>query len=195
MRATLITVLNFLSLIPIFIYPAIVMSGIMAGASPNAGKFLGWVVLIISFIYPLILIALVLLSRKHNSLLIAIIAVIPFLFLLYIFFIQGISDQKKNFDSLEKSFTCGTNQFLSIVNSGSDSINRLYFLEKKNILSYRVEYIANILDNNSLYVLGGRTEGIDMDSLLNNCKNTENKSPLDLYRILSNEEYNNIIKN
>jgi len=171
------------------------MSGIMAGASPNAGKFLGWVVLIISFIYPLILIALVLLSRKHNSLLIAIIAVIPFLFLLYIFFIQGISDQKKNFDSLEKSFTCGTNQFLSIENSGSDSINRLYFLEKKNILSYRVEYIANILDNNSLYVLGGRTEGIDMDSLLNNCKNTENKSPLDLYRILSNEEYNNIIKN
>lgn len=196
MKNIVIIVLNILALLPVLIYPAILMSGIMSAASPNASKFLGNFIFYLSLSYPIFLIGLVFLSRKYDSLLIAIVAVIPFLFLIYFLFFSGAGEQKKRFDSFEKPFTCGQNIFLGI--ERFPDFNNLYFLSKKNFLNYDINYWGRI--NNEYKIISilnyyeNKIIKDKIDSILSECKTSDGKNILDVYKITSNEDFNKYIQ-
>ncbi|MEZ4210916.1 MAG: hypothetical protein R3B39_01300 [Candidatus Paceibacterota bacterium] len=196
----LITILNSLSVIPIFVYPAILGAGIMSLDSPNNG-FLGWTIFIISITYPLLIIGLIILSRKYTSLVLAIIAAIPFFIILYTLFFSNALYYKKRFSELEKDFVCGSGEFLSLGTQDEKislpNTKSLYLLENKNFLSYKVHYAGTLYDNKLLYKKEKLNEGFSnkVDVFLGQCKDSEGKTPLELYKIISKEEIQKILRN
>ena len=65
---TIITIVNIVSAIPILAYPVILISGVMSFDAPGSGKsVLAWVIFLASVGYPLIIIALIFLSRSFTG--------------------------------------------------------------------------------------------------------------------------------
>ena len=84
-KKTIITIVNIVSALPILLYPLIIAVGSMAFDAPGSGYYIGtWVIFLCSLFYPIFIIALIIISRKKQSFLLAFLALIPLLFLLCI---------------------------------------------------------------------------------------------------------------
>jgi len=111
----LLKIINVLSAIPILIYPIVFFMSIMAFDSPSSLSVLSFFVACVILSYPAFIILLIYFSRKHNSLILASIALIPLLISSYVFFYFEIADldHKKDFDTRKRDFVCDANSFLS----------------------------------------------------------------------------------
>ncbi len=89
-----ITIINIVSILPILLYPFIFIAGAMSFDAPGSIQSIGpWVIFLISTLYPIFIVSFVIASRKYQSLLLALIATIPFLIffvLLFYTFIIGL---------------------------------------------------------------------------------------------------------
>jgi hypothetical protein len=180
----MITIINIISAIPILIYPFILIAGVMSFDAPESGKSLvAWFVFVASIGYPLLIIAFIFLSQRYNSTSLALIALIPLLVLVYALSISGGTTQKNNFSTLNKDFVCDSNSFLSIGGNETDPIRGLRFLEKRNFFTYKNNDIASIYGNKWINVQKINSKDIKdrIDQLLNYCKNTEGKTPFQVY--------------
>ena len=168
MKKNIITIINLISAIPILLFPFILLAGIMAFDAPGSEKsILVLTVPLILIGYPIFIIAFIVLSRRNNSLLLASVALIPLLFLLFVFFFSAGLARKDDYNTLNKDFICNSNSFLSIQNGTAHCID---FLEKENFLNYR--YInLGFMENGSIKIYPNSIPIQEAKDLLSNCKN------------------------
>ena len=182
MKKNIITIINIVSAIPILAYPLIFIAGAMFFDAPGSNYSISaWIGFLLSISYPAFIIGFIVFSRKKNSTSLALVGLIPLLFLLYIFLIAGGTDQKNNYETLNKDFICNSNSFISI-----DDSDGMDLLEKKNFFTYKNEPFAIIDNNKQLSLMPWLKNSKETQDLLSNCKNKEGKSLLDLYTLSSN---------
>ena len=191
-----ITVLNVISALAILPYPGIVIAGVMAGDSPSSGNILPWIILLLSLGYPFIIGGIIFLSQRHDSLSLALIALVPLIVLVYVFIISGGTVQKNNFNTLQKDCVCDPGSFLSLGGKETDPIRGLMLLEKRNFFTYRKNDIASVYGNK--WINSERINSKDTrdrtDQLLNSCKNTEGKTPVQVYSKIEDGQVKEILK-
>ncbi len=182
MKKIIITIVNIISATPILFYPFSFIAGIMIFDAPGSGEsILNWGGFFASVLYPLFIVAFIILSRKNNSLSLASIALIPLLFLFFTFFFSGGLAQKGDYDSLSRDFICNSNSFLWIQNGTAQGID---LLEKENFLNYSHINLA-FIENRSIKIYSNNIPFQEAKDLLSKCKNSEGKSLLDLYTLTS----------
>ncbi len=192
----ILTIINSISAIPILVYPFLLIAGVMSFDAPSSGKsLLAWTMFIVSVGYPLVIIALIFLSRRYDSVSLALLALIPLLSLLYIFFISGGTAQKDNYNNLTKDFVCDSNSFLSITGKGNP-IGGIDLLEKKNFFTYTRNEIATIYKDKWMNPDKINSKDIrdKTDSLLTNCKNPHGKSPIEVFIPITDDQVKDILK-
>ncbi len=182
MKKQLIVAINIFSAIPILLYPFAFIAGVMSFDAPGSEySIVAWAMFFFSTLYPIFIIIFIILSRKKDSLILASTALIPLIFLIYIFLFSGGLAQKSNYNTLNKDFICDSNSFISVEKNGSfDAIN---LLEKKNFYTYRKETVA-LIENNKIIMLSATSK--EIKDLLLRCKNKKDKSVLDTYNSISN---------
>lgn len=184
MKKIIITVANIISSIPILIYPIIFATSGMIFDAPDSGKYiLNWIGFFILMLYPLFIITFIIFSRKKNSLLLASVALIPLLFLLFVFFFSAGLSQKDDYNTLNKDFICNSNSFLWLQNGTAHAID---FLEKENFLNYS-HINLGFIENGSIKIYSNNISLEKAKDLLSNCKNKESKSLLDIYTLTSKD--------
>jgi len=182
MKKNIITIINIISALPILLYPFSFIAGIMSFDAPGSGQhILPWIMFLASTLYPIFIIIFIIFSRKKNSLLLASIAFIPLLFLIYIFLFSGGLAQKDDYNTRSRDFICNSNSFLSVEKNGN--FGGINLLEKKNFYTYGNETIA-LIENNEIGPMS--TNSNEVKNLLSNCKNKEGKSLLDIYNLTKN---------
>ncbi len=192
----LITIINIISALAIIPWPAIVISGAMAGDSPKSGTLLPLIILIVSITYPLIIAGLIYLSQNQNSLLYALLGLTPLIFFVYVFFFSGGTAQKDNFNTLKKDFVCDSNSFLYLGGNETDPIRGLEFLEKRNFFTYKNNDIATIYGNKWINPEKINTKDIRdrTENLLNTCKNNKRETPVQSYIEIPDNQVKDILK-
>lgn len=182
MKKAIITIINIISAIPILIYPLVLaFSGMIFDPPGSLQSVLHWIELFVSVAYPIFIIACIILSRKKKSLLLALIALLPLLFLLYVFLFSAGLAQKDNYNTLNRDFICDSNSFLSVEKNGN--FGGISLLEKKNFYTYENEAVG-LIENNEINLMS--TNPQEAKDLLSNCKNKEGQSLLDIYNLISN---------
>jgi hypothetical protein len=84
-KKTIITIVNVVSALAILVYPLFLINAFMAFDAPGSGYDIGtWVIFLCLIFYPAFIIALIIASRKKQSLVLALLAIIPLLLLLFI---------------------------------------------------------------------------------------------------------------
>jgi len=186
MKKVIIMFVNVISAFPILIYPVILITSPMIFDAPGSGESVSnWIGFFALMSYPLFIIVFILLSRKKNSLILALVALIPLLLLTFVFLFSGGLAQKDSYNTLSKDFICDSKSFISI-NGKGNQISSVNLLEKKNFLNYRYEAIATIDNNISINLMSENSQ--EAKNLLSNCKNEEGKSLLDIYNLNSESE-------
>jgi len=181
MKKNIITAINLISFVPILLFPFILLAGSMAFDAPGSEKsILAFTVPLILIGYPIFIIVFIVLSRKKNSLLLALVALIPMLFLIYTFLFSDGLAQKSNYDTLNKDFICNANSFLSVEKNGN--FGSISLLKKNNFYTYKNESVA-LIENNEINIMSANPR--EEKDLLSNCKNKEGKSLLDVYELVS----------
>ncbi len=192
-----LTIINVISALPILLYPALLITGIMSFDAPSSGRAISaWVLFIFSIAYPLVILALIFLSRRYDSLSLALIALIPLIVLVYVFFVSGGTAQKNSFNTLKKDYVCDSSSFLSLGGNETDPIRKLQLLEKWNFLTYKNNVIASIYGNK--WINAERINLKDIrdrtDQLLSSCKNNEGKTPIQVYSRVEDGQVKEIMK-
>jgi hypothetical protein len=198
---TILTIINIISALPILFYPAILIAGLGSFAGyryANASLFdlaKGLALPIFSIGYPLFIIILIFVSRKYDSPLLATIALVPLLALLYVFTLSGGTDEKNNYNTLNKDFICNANSFLNISGKGNP-IGHIELLEKKNFFSYENNTLATIYKDKWINIYGIHSKDITnkTDQMLADCKNSDGKSPLELFTLIKDDQVKDILK-
>lgn len=192
----LLTVINIVSAIPLLLYPYAFLAGVMSFDAPGSGQSpQTWITFTVLVSYPLLIAVLIFLSRKYASSVIASIALVPLLALIYVLFVSGGTDQKLNYNTLSRDFSCDSNSFLHI--DGVDHpISDISLLEKKNFLTYARYHIATIYKEKWIKpeIINIKDISKRTPTLLAGCKNKDGKSPFEVYARVSDAQAKDIIK-
>ncbi len=181
MKKNIITIINIISATPILLYPFALIAGAMSFDAPDSAQhILPWFLFLFSTLYPVFIIAFIIISRKKNSLLFASIALIPLLFIIFAFLFSGGLAKRDAYYTRSKDFVCNSNSFLWVEKNGNFGGVNLF--EKKNFYTYGGGTIASI-DNGSINIFSDNSK--ETRDLLSNCKNNEGKSLLDFYTLIS----------
>lgn len=179
MKKAVITIINIIAALPILFYPFSFIAGLMVFDAPGSGySILAWTMFLFSMGYPVFIVAFIIASRKNNSLLLASTALIPLLFLIYIFLFSGGLVQKNDYNTRSRDFICDSNSFLSVEKNGS--FGGISLLEKKNFYTYGNETIA-LIENSKISLMSANPK--ETRELLSRCKNKDGKSLLDIYTL------------
>lgn len=180
MKKIIITIINIISATPILLYPIVFATSGMIFDAPGSGELISnWIGFFAFITYPIFIVLLIINSRKKNSLPLALVALIPLLFLLFVFFFSAGLAQKEDYDTLSRDFICDSNSFLWIQNGTAHGID---FLEKENFLNYSHINLA-FMENGSIKIYSNNISFQKVKDLLSNCKNKEGKSLLDFYNL------------
>lgn len=175
---TSITILNIIAALPLVAYPLMLFGTIFLFDNPN---FKPWILIACFTGYPIIIIALIYFSRRYDSILLAILALIPLLMMIYFFkdsFGNNNNGAKEGFNSAQKDFVCDKNSFISLKkleDASDDSRRQLYLYEKKGLFSFNEKFLGTVFDSKKVNWALGSEKKVGL------CKNNDGKSPLDLY--------------
>lgn len=133
MQKRLLTIINIISVIPLLIYPVLFLSSLMVFEVPGSGKVTSAMVMAWLWLtYPLFIALFIFLSRKFKSISLALVASIPFLFMVA-FSVKALMDEMKRKRVVEEFLTTISKDF--VCQSGVNANKFItYEKEKKQLV-------------------------------------------------------------
>jgi len=167
----MIQILNAITLIVIPLIFVILILSPLTLSIPGAKVFLFSIVFVPILIF---------FSNKYHSILLAVIALIPFVILTYLIIHTIVSTgtkYKKEFDTAKKDFICNENLFINVENDPRVGSIRLY--KKNNPYSYSIFPLGRIFRGEKIEI-DPSGSGMTHNEVLS-CKNAEGNSITEVY--------------
>ena len=178
MKAT-ISFLNSIALLPILFYPMVWAMSTMVFSNPAVERKLFAHLIYWCLVgYPIPIIAAVFFSFRHNSFWLSLVALIPALAICFALLLaQPNKGKKEDFETKPRDFVCNSRKFIYLEEFGKWKHPWLY---EKKMFSYKATRLGKI-DGNTFNISRSKSSIL---SELNECKNSEGKSLIELYTVV-----------
>lgn len=196
MKNIIITILNTVAFIPLIIFLiSSPVAFIMSFASPTSSSLHAWIIRIAVFVIaPLLVIFLVYLSRKHQSLIFALLALYPLIYFGYKNYIAP-TPSSIQFSESKKDFVCKDRDdaFLSITGKGFgtplDGMQWVNFSQKTGLAEFVNDQHLGVLYKDFFIPIAKLDYINDVmkrraktgEGLVGSCKNADGKIVAELY--------------
>ncbi len=188
---SILTFVNIISCLSLLIYPFVLVAGVMSlGGAGLERNFYSLAYGILSITYPLFVVWIYFLSRRLDSIWLALLGTIPTLFLFWTLVMSDyIRDQlegKKFFQSAERHFICSEDEFISVGKNASEVLPRaeVQWVRKHFGILYSKDDIGYVFNRKWFIPSSRNSEKIAaLTTVIKRCRNFEGNTITDLYKL------------
>jgi hypothetical protein len=145
---------------------------------------------LLSIAYPLFVVGIYFLSKRLDSIWLALLGTIPTFFLLWTLlmsdYIENQLDGKKFFQSAERQFICSEDEFISVGKNASEGLPRaeVHWVRKHLGILYSKDDIGYVFDWKWFIPSSRNSEKISaLTTVIKRCRNPEGNTITDLYKL------------